>query len=296
MTTNKNFIKIAVVILFYSLSNVLNPLAASAATMYFEPSVVSFGVGDSARVEFLLDSPENVNAIEGVISYPADLLDISGINDGSGVFNFWITKPVADQGRIIFAAATPGGYAAMRGRIFTMDLAPKKAGSGELAISAAQALLNDGRGTASSVLFKKVTIRIVTEPTGKRAEELADSYQPEEFLPEIISDSNILDGQKTVIFSTQDKGSGIAYYEVAEGKGFFAPAPFGWVKTVSPHLLADQDLKSWVFVKAVDNKGNERIEVISPINRPWYARPLTIGIVIILLMLGLVVWRRVKPS
>lgn len=56
---------------------------------------------------------------------------------------------------------------------------------------------------------------------------------------------------------SNDKQTGIDYYEVKEGEG-------NWVKTESPYLLKDQARQSVIQVKAVDKASNERIETIQP--------------------------------
>ena len=60
-----------------------------------------------------------------------------------------------------------------------------------------------------------------------------------------------------------------------------------------PYLLLDQKLKSWLFVKAVDSQGNERISVLEPVNVPFYVKPRNIIIFVIVGVLLLEIWRRV---
>lgn len=293
---NKNLKFISALLIAFIFSFLLFNLAQAAA-LYFEPSSIKLGIGEATRVTFLLDSPENVNAVEGVITYPADLVEIKNINDGSSIINFWIFRPETKDGKIAFVGAIPGGYPAFKGKIFSLDILAKKAGNGYLNINTAQALLNDGRGTPAKLILKQLMINVGTKPTGATALEIEDSMPPEKFRPVVTSDPNVFDGKNILVFGTQDKGSGISYYAVAEERGFFQPKPAIWEKAASPYLLKDQELKSWILVRAVDNKGNQKIEVLSPINRPFYAQPLTIGIIIILLMvILLIIWRRLNRS
>lgn len=279
------------IFLYTTLYFLLSTTLVGAAQLYFEPASVKLGVSESARIEFLLDSPESVNAVEGAIAYPADLLEIKNINDGSSIINFWIFRPEAKDGKITFVGVIPGGYPAFRGKIFSIELVAKKSGSGTLAIGDAQALLNDGQGTPAQLTLRKLAVSVGAKATGAIAPEIQDDTPPEDFRPAITNDPNVFDGKNILIFATQDKGAGIAYYEVAEEKGFFQPKPELWEKAKSPHLLKDQELKSWVFVRAVDLKGNQKVAVISPMNRPFYAQPLTIGIIIIVVLI-LIVNRR----
>jgi len=59
------------------------------------------------------------------------------------------------------------------------------------------------------------------------------------------------DGKYFLVFSTQDKGSGVDHYEVREGR-------FGGFSEVSsPYILKYQSLDKKIFVKAIDKFGNE---------------------------------------
>ncbi len=287
--------------ILFIIFSLLIALPVSAATLYFKPENIQIGVGETGRMELFLDSPENVNALEGKIIFPADLLEVKNLSDGNSIINLWITKPRVENNSIIFAGIIPGGYPAFGGKILTVDFLAKKslpAGRQEaeavLQIKEAQALLNDGKGTAASLSLKPITFEISTKPTGMGVEEMKDDIPPEDFLPSVSSDPSVFDGQYFVIFAAQDKGSGIDYYEVSEKKGFLRPEAENWVKAESPYLLSDQKLESWIFVKAVDKKGNERIAIIHPANVIIDKTVLTIilGIsVIVLLLVGRLLWR-----
>ncbi|OGH83817.1 MAG: hypothetical protein A2261_03705 [Candidatus Magasanikbacteria bacterium RIFOXYA2_FULL_44_8] len=124
-----------------------------------------------------------------------------------------------------------------------------------------------------------------------------DVDAPESFKPEIAQDPNIFGGKWFLAFATQDKGSGIDHYEIREDLGFriknlggiikkfLIPKSYllnSWQEVESPYVLKDQKLKSWVYIKAIDKAGNERIEVI-PQKYPfqWYESWLWWGIIIV---------------
>jgi hypothetical protein len=69
-----------------------------------------------------------------------------------------------------------------------------------------------------------------------------------------------------LVFSTQDKGSGIDYYEVKEESQFllFRLLPSKWHRAESPYLLRDQSLSSRIYVKAVDRAGNKQFAELLP--------------------------------
>lgn len=269
---------------------------AQAAQLYFKPETFTLGVGDTARVEIFLDSPENVNALEGVIKFPTETLEVKDVNDGNSIVSFWITRPKAENGEISFAGAIPGGYPAFNGKLFSIEFLAKKTGKATIGIQNAQALLNDGKGTPAQLSLKTLVVNVSSKPTGAMTTEIQDITLPESFKPIIAKDPNLFDGKYFVSFSTQDKGSGIDYYEVVEGRGFFQPNPENWQRGDSPQVLRDQELRSWIFVKAVDKKGNERLAVLPPINIPIYQKLLTILIgpivIVIILVLRGFLWKK----
>ena len=90
---------------------------------------------------------------------------------------------------------------------------------------------------------------------------MVDATSPEKFQAEIGQDPSVFEGKYFLGFSTQDKTSGIDYYEVKEGKGDFKRAQM-------PYLLDDQTLNGKIIVKAVDKAGNEQISEIIPPRKP----------------------------
>jgi hypothetical protein len=43
-------------------------------------------------------------------------------------------------------------------------------------------------------------------------------------------------------------------------------------KVESPAILENQDLKSFILIKAVDESGNERVVTVDPANKTWWQR------------------------
>ena len=90
-------------------------------------------------------------------------------------------------------------------------------------------------------------------------------------MPEIARDPTIFDGKWFLVFATQDKGLGIDHYEIKETRYRFFGSFSRWISAESPYALRDQELKSYILVKAVDKAGNERIVKINPRNPlRWY--------------------------
>ncbi len=260
-----------------------------AAELYLKADPTAIGIGESAKVELFLDSPEGVNAVQGVVAFPPQL-KIKEVSDGNSIINLWVERPAFKGQEVSFSGISPGGYAKEHGLVLTIFVEGKSVGSDAVFLKEAQAFLNDGQGTPASLLLRRATIKVAAVSTGEQLAEEEDDVPPSDFRPVIASDPNIFDGKYFVTFATQDKGSGIDYYEVAEERSFFRPRPEIWERAESPYLLKDQELKSWVLVRAADRAGNSRTEVLRPGKIPAYQQPLTI-ILILFVVIVLIIWR-----
>jgi len=285
-----------IILLLFCVSFILAPVLASAAELKLNAPVPKIEAGQQAQVDLFLNSKaESINAIEGKITFPAELLKLKEIRDGGTIVNLWIDKPKADStGEIVFSGITPGGVNIENGFIFSLIFEAIKSGVATLGISEARILLNDGQGTLASLNILPLDIAISEAlPLSKSVViEVSDVLPPEQFKPEIAQDQTVFNGKYFLAFATQDKGSGMAKYEVRESRQKLFFFLSSWKEAASPYLLTDQELKSYVFIKAVDLKGNERIEVISP-KYPllWYENYLFYAIIILSLLVFLILWK-----
>ena len=270
--------------------------AAQAAELKLNAPASKIEAGQQAQVDLFLNSEaESINAIEGKITFPAELLKLKEIRDGNTIVNFWLEKPKNDSsGSIVFSGITPGGFKGENGLIFSAIFETIKSGVAALRISEVRALLNDGQGSAAALDISPLQI-VISEATSSPkpvAIEVSDTLPPESFKPEIAQDQTVFNGKYFLAFATQDKGSGIARYEVRESRQKIFSFLYGWKEASIPYLLADQDLKSYIFVKAVDLAGNERMEVISP-EYPllWYENYSVYIIIILSIFVFLILWK-----
>jgi hypothetical protein len=252
--TNARFIIIATVLIS------LVPAFASAATMGVVSESPSVVVGQPFEVDVTFDTQGvAANAVQADVTFPAGLFTLQGVNDGASPVTLWVEAPhETASGTVEFAGIVPGGVSSANS-VVGLILVPVAPGTGTIAISDAALLANDGQGTAISVTTSSVSIDVGSAPaSGVVPQGPAFPYTaPQTFTPVISQDPDIYGGQYFLIFSTTDKGSGIAYYQVLE-----TPAGSGmgenpaWVTATSPYLLQDQDLSSDIYVRAVNNAGN----------------------------------------
>jgi len=257
-------------------------------------------VGQQFQVDVILNTEgEQINAIEGKITFPRDLLELKKINDGNSIINFWIEKPKsAPDGQVVFSGIVPGGYNDNQGLILSITFLAKKEGSGLIEIQNAKTLLNDGKGTEAKLKIFNFQFLISKEvlTTQFSVPEIKDLEPPENFKPEITSDPTIFEGKYFLVFATQDKGSGIDHYEVLESRNQKIENR-NWRTVESPYLLKDQKLKSFIYVKAVDKAGNERIAILAPrYSLKWYEKWENWIIIIIVTFILYLLWKVIKSK
>lgn len=242
------------------------PSSASAAELFFESEVKEVGVIQRFQVDLLINTQdEDINAIEGRIVFPEEQLDLVEIRDGNTIVNFWIEEPQEMlAGRTSFSGIIPGGYVNSRGLLFSMIFLAKEEGAGTVEIQNARVLLNDGLGTEaffSSPGFQFRILEKISLPSSVPV--IQDNMPPEIFIPEIAQDPTIFDNKWFLVFTTQDKGTGVDYYEIKEVES--KNIELGqWLRAESPYILKDQNLNSYIYVRAIDKNSNERIALLHP--------------------------------
>ena len=262
----------------------LFPYHLFAAEIFYSDDVREVRAGTEFEIGVFLNAEsENINAIEGILRFPADILEFKELNDGNSIVNFWMERPHMEQGtrdkeqgEIVFSGITPGGFVGKRGLIFRITFLAKNEGNGKLEMQNIKALLNDGNGTAADISVSPLKIVVTSKALSlPPKKEEKDQEPPESFKPEVARDSSIFDGKWFLVFATQDKSSGIDHYEIIETRsgmlGAWIKRQGTWTRAESPYILADQELRSFIFIKAVDKAGNVRIEKNLPRNPlRWY--------------------------
>jgi len=236
---------------------------------------------------FLNAESENINAFEGKIIFPHDLLDLKEIRDGNTIVNFWIEKPHKrqetrdkeqgtrnkEQGEILFSGITPGGFQGNNGLLFSAVFEAKSEGLARFEINDARVLRNDGTGSPAALTIAPFEMTISSEAPAVTpiVTKVKDRERPETFRPEIARDESLFDGEWFLVFATQDKASGVDHYEVQEARNKVQGIFKRWRAAESPYVLLDQELRSYIFVKAIDKAGNTRIVKLMPQNPlRWY--------------------------
>jgi hypothetical protein len=278
------------------LSFLLLANASQAADLYFDKDNAEIRTGRFFETGIIIDSGEqSINAVEGKIYFPNNLLEFVNTKENNSIISFWIEKPKLIGNYIKFSGIVPGGYIG-QANLFELIFKTKQSGQGNIHAQDLKILLNDGLGTEASINQRAINFNISHDVLASEEAvviiDLSDQDKPEPFTPMIAKIPEIGGENYLLMFNTQDKGSGIDYYQVKEGYGAF-------VKVESPYVLKSQKLDKKIIIKAVDKSGNERLVTISPVNpKSWYENFSFFAIIIIVIIvafsLGRTSWTKTK--
>jgi len=114
-----------------------------------------------------------INNIEGVLSFPKDLLTALSVSSSGSIFSMWVEQPKFSNidGTVFFNGGVPTpGYTGTRGKIMSVVFKAKKAGVAKLSFSSANIYANDGMGTDITSSRSGLNITI-TVPEEKKVEK-----------------------------------------------------------------------------------------------------------------------------
>jgi len=108
-------------------------------------------VGDTLTVTLKVNTGgAPINAAEGTITFPADVLQVKSVSQNGSIFTLWPSEPSSSNkhGTVSFSGGKPTpGYTGTSGTLFSVAFTAKGEGTAHLAITGAQVLANDGQGT-----------------------------------------------------------------------------------------------------------------------------------------------------
>lgn len=262
------------------------------ARLFFDTAYTSMAPRQDFVVNVLVNTEgQSINAVQGEIEILGQSVNVSKINSGDSVINFWIEDPHKSMlknqthTRISFSGIATAGFSKEKSPLFSFVINASEVGDIVLNTSSLKILKNNGTGQDVEVTTVPLTLSVAegsTIITTPRDDQ--DIAPPEDFVPIVSNEVGMFDGKYFLIFATQDKGSGIDRYEIKEGEWG------AWTSAESPFLLSDQSLTSDLYIKAVDGAQNSRIVKINAKNHPkWYQQNINIAIIIIFVLIGLLI-------
>lgn len=254
----KIFIKIFLIATFVFFAP--HVFAGSISISKILPATNDLKIGDEILIEVGLSSQgTEYNAAEGLLVVP-EIFEVQGVVTGNSFISVWLENP-ADfkENQIRFSGITPAGYNQEKGLVFSVVLKAREAGFGNLELQNTGLFQNDGLGTRENVREQTFPLYVRNPKDGETPYlvSIKDETPPEEFTIEILRDPNLFDGKRTLVWSALDKGSGIASYDVFEGRNVFKHVG-------SPYVLENQRLSGKIKVIAYDHEGNTREASVNP--------------------------------
>ncbi len=299
---------------FAVLSLVFFAASPVLAASYFVVGPKDIVVGKPFEVTFYAESQKDpINALHGSAVYPSDIFELKSISDGDSIVSLWVRPPQSINQRIIgttnylpFDGLMPGGTTFNRGKLFTLTLVARNtaaAKQGTIGIQNGEAFLSDGKGTKITMTSRSFILpKILAESTSNKpetavlGERINDTNPPQSLMVSVAKSNTLFNGEWFLAFNAVDAESGIDHYEVQERQDK-TPLPRAWVSSTNPYRLIDQKRSSYVFVKAIDRAGNEKIEIIEPLSsHSGYTQLLFWCIIILLCISAVFVWIRNKRT
>ena len=160
-----------------------------AATVYLSPSLGTYSVGSSVTIGVYVTSADQaMNAASGVVTFPADKLQVTSLNKASSVFNFWVQEPSYSNadGTVRYEGVVLNpGFKGTAKRILAITFKVRVAGTARLAFSQASVLANDGQGT--NILTGQSSASLVLTEGQPPAEPKPPAAQPSGPAPAVTS-------------------------------------------------------------------------------------------------------------
>jgi hypothetical protein len=282
-------------LVFSALLFTVAPAAVSAASLYIDPAMSELLRGESITMAVRIDTDEDINecinAVDAVITYPANIEPVD-ISIGESIFSMWVERPTINKKdrTITFAGGIPNGYCGrvagdprltnvlteiiFRSPGFVVGGTQSDSNVAKVAFAPeSTAYLNDGRGTKAALVTYGANITL-NSTGGSGANNVwqdkvnEDNIPPEEF--SIFLEKRDISGDYFVVFNTSDKQTGIDEYQIMEepltqfGSFQWGRANAPWTDAQSPYTLQDQSLNSIIRVRAIDKAGNEYLANLIP--------------------------------
>jgi hypothetical protein len=251
------------------------------------PKSQSTQVGDEILLELSFSGASvSYNALEGSINVPSNFT-IQKVTTGASFVSLWLENPTNfSQNKITFSGIIPSGYNAPEGQIFSIVLRATDVGSGVVQVSDINLFRNNGTGTSDHIAGREFPFTVLASSKDyvPYVISVTDSVPPENFSVSLVQDTNLFDGKYALIFKASDKGSGIASYDVSEGREVFKHVE-------SPYLLKNQRLHGKIYVTAYDFEGNSEVETVRVPHRVcigvscFGTVPSVIGILVVITLL-----------
>ena len=244
-----------------------SPTVSFAAELRFDQSPTTVRAGDTFIVDVTLQTGgDTINAVEGSVHFSSEL-SLSDVRLRGSVVPLWVAPPEKKEAGVVnFAGVLPGGYSG-KGNLFTLVFSANQKGTARISFGGNTAIYqNDGQGTAATLALPALAFPIdasIGTPNVVNIEK--DVLPPEPFTPTVSAGEPFGLTGLVLVFTTQDKNSGISRYDISRSyHGTAKESDLSWSAAQSPYKFVAGDSAQYLYVRAVDRAGNTRVAVVRP--------------------------------
>jgi hypothetical protein len=237
------------------------PAVASAQTsarMVLQGAPTAVSQQQQFYVDVAVDAQgTSFNGIQGRVTFSSDTLSFVRAETGTSLVTYFIDPPTANGNTVSFSGIIIGGFDGLinpfdqshklPGEIVRLVFVGKAVGNATISTSKVTVTANDGQGTLENVADNNVSLDVSTA-VSPSVYATADTVPPT-ISAVVVHESDLYNGKYALLFTANDKQTGIAYVELREGSG-------AWNTIQSPYLLQDQSRHSILSLRAHDVAGN----------------------------------------
>jgi len=144
------------------------PAFASAASYNLTADKETFATGDTFNVDVKIESSDvGVNAAQATITFPKDTVQVTGIEKGSSVLDFWLQGPSYsnDTGQVTFIGGSQSGVSGKALEVLRIGFKVKGAGAVGIIFTDGAVTASDGSGTNVLTSMNGLQLTSVTSQT-----------------------------------------------------------------------------------------------------------------------------------
>lgn len=264
--------------------------ATEAASLSVKVGNENILAGDTVVAEVMMNTDgEDINVVEGSISVPANGVTIKQLNTANSVLNYWVRNPSWSEKdkTISFVGGAPGGFNQKSASLFKIYFTVESNGNVSFLPESIKAYANDGVATPVAIKTDDLTVEVKKSEDEEIKDEWVktvyrDTEGPTNIVFDLGQDDSLFDGQKFIVISASDSGSGLDYFEVKEGNR----SP---VRTSGNYVLQNQDKLEVLTIFAFDKSGNvtRRSLLVKQSHSTDYLYLALYGLILLMFLVGM---------
>lgn len=162
--------------------------AFAASNLTLVSDVKTASIGQQFSVSLLLDTEENINAAQGIVSFSPSVLQMISVDNTNSVFNFWVEDPTIsnDVGTMSFVGGSSKIVNGKKLKILTMKFKAVGIGSSNIKFSNGVVTADDGVGTNVLSNVTEASVSVSGTVTAPAATPVVEQPKPIERAPVVV--------------------------------------------------------------------------------------------------------------